>query len=61
MSEGLLFGIGAVIFVLVSWAILLFGYARFNAFYVRDQNRGDDVLTPDLAATPGTLPSSQPT
>lgn len=61
MSEGLLFGIGAVIFVLVSWAILLFGYARFNAVYIRDQNRGDDVLAPDLAATPGTLPSSQPT
>ena len=60
MSEGLLFGIGAVIFILVSSAILLFGYARFNALYVLDQNRGDDVMNPDLAATPDTLPISQP-
>jgi len=61
MSEGLLFGIGAVLFVLVSSAILLFGYDRFNALYVRDQNRGDDVMNPDLTATPATLPISQPT
>ena len=50
MSEAILFGIGAVIFVLVSSAILLFGYARFNALYVRDQNRGDDGLNAGLNA-----------
>ncbi len=61
MSEGLLFGIGAVIFFLVSSAILLFGYARFNALYVLDQNRGDDVMNPNLTASPDTLPISQPT
>jgi len=61
MSETLLFGIGAVIFVLVSSAILLFGYARFNALYVRDQNLGDDALNPDLTASSETLTFRQPT
>ena len=60
MSEALLFGIGSVIFVLVSSAILFFGYARFNAIYVRDQGQGDDVLNPDLAATTATVSSSRP-
>ena len=37
MSEGLLFAIGSVVFILVSAAILWYGYARFNEVYERDQ------------------------
>jgi hypothetical protein len=40
VSEGLLFGIGSVIFIFVSAAILFFGYARFQAIYLRDQDPG---------------------
>lgn len=48
MSEALLFGIGSVIFIFVSAAILFFGYARFNAIYLRDQDRGDAALETGL-------------
>lgn len=37
MSEGVLFAIGSVVFILVSAAILWYGYARFNEVYERDQ------------------------
>jgi hypothetical protein len=40
VSEALLFGIGSVIFIFVSAAILFFGYARFQALYLRDQGLG---------------------
>jgi hypothetical protein len=42
MSETLLFGIGSVLFIFVSAAILMFGYARFQAIYLRDQNPTDE-------------------
>lgn len=41
MTEGALFAIGSVVFILVSAAILWYGYARFNEVYERDQLAGD--------------------
>lgn len=37
MSESLLFGIGSLVFIVVTTAILMFGYARFNELYGRDR------------------------
>lgn len=37
MTEGALFAIGSVVFIMVSAAILWYGYARFNEVYERDQ------------------------
>lgn len=37
MTEGALFAIGSVVFIIVSAAILWYGYARFNEVYERDQ------------------------
>ena len=38
MSESLLFGIGSLVFIVVTTAILMFGYARFNELYGRDRD-----------------------
>ncbi len=54
MSEGLLFGLGSVLFIFVSAAIPMFGYARFQATYLRDQISGDDALK----ASPETVASA---
>ncbi len=37
MSEGILFGIGFVIFVATTTATLLFGYFQFNRLYREDR------------------------
>ena len=37
MSEGILFGIGCVVFIAVTTAVLMFGYARFNQLYNQDR------------------------
>jgi len=37
VTEGALFAIGSVVFIIVSAAILWYGYARFNEVYERDQ------------------------
>ena len=41
MTEGALFAIGSVVFILVSAAILWYGYARFNEVYELDQAEAD--------------------
>ena len=45
MSETLLFATGFVVFIFVTTAILMFGYARFNQLYAtdRDQAAGDGI------------------
>ena len=45
MTEGALFAIGSVVFILVSAAILWYGYARFNEIYERDQEETDGPPT----------------
>ena len=40
MSEGLLFAIGFVVFITVTTAVLMFGYARFNELYGKDRAAG---------------------
>ncbi len=47
MNEGLLFAIGFVVFIVVTTAILMFGYMRFNELYRRDRAkaRGPRVRT----------------
>lgn len=54
MNEGALFAIGSVVFILVSTAILWYGYARFNEVYERDHLAADgpsaeQVVTTDVA------------
>lgn len=56
MSEALLFGIGSVLFIFVSAAILVFGYARFQAIYLRDQSSGDDALEASPETAAGAVP-----
>ena len=56
MSEGALFAIGSVVFILVSAAILWYGYARFQEVYLRDQRESggpsaEQVVTTDAAGT----------
>jgi hypothetical protein len=40
MSEGILFGIGFIVFIFVTTAVLMFGYARFNQLYREDRAAG---------------------
>ena len=49
MSEGVLFAIGSVVFILVSAAILWYGYARFNEVYELDQAGADPGPTEQAA------------
>ena len=51
MTEGALFAIGSVVFILVSAAVLWYGYVRFNEVYERDQSGADGPATEDTAAT----------
>jgi hypothetical protein len=50
VSEGLLFAIGSVVFILVSAAILWYGYARFNEVYERDQSEVGGPVADQAAA-----------
>lgn len=50
MSEGALFAIGSVVFILVSAAILWYGYARFNEVYERDQAETTEPTAEQAAA-----------
>ena len=51
MSEGILFGIGFILFVITTTATLLFGYLQFNRIYREDRERADQndqtVVTAD--------------
>jgi len=54
MTEGALFAIGSVVFILVSAAILWYGYARFQEVYLHDQREAagpsaELVVTTDAA------------
>ena len=40
MNEGILFGIGFIVFILVTTSVLMFGYARFNELYGKDRESG---------------------
>ena len=40
MNEGILFGIGFTVFIVVTTSVLMFGYARFNQLYGRDRATG---------------------
>ena len=40
MSEGILFAIGFVVFIVVTVAVLMFAYARFNELYGIDRRAG---------------------
>ena len=51
MSEGVLFAIGSVVFILVSAAILWYGYARFNEVYELDQAEDGGPVADQAAAT----------
>ena len=51
MTEGALFAIGSVVFILVSAAILWYGYARFNEVYERDQLAADGSLAEQVVTT----------
>lgn len=51
MTEGALFAIGSVVFILVSAAILWYGYARFNEVYERDQRQADGPPAEQAVAT----------
>ena len=51
MTEGALFAIGSVVFILVSAAILWYGYARFNEVYERDQREADGPPAEQAVAT----------
>ena len=51
MTEGALFAIGSVVFILVSAAILWYGYARFNEVYERDQMEADGPPADQADAT----------
>jgi hypothetical protein len=51
MSEGVLFAIGSVVFILVSAAILWYGYSRFNEVYERDQEDANGPQAQQVAAT----------
>lgn len=51
MSEGALFAIGSVVFILVSAAVLWYGYVRFNEVYERDQSVTNGPATEQTAAT----------
>jgi hypothetical protein len=51
MSDIVLFSIGFVLFILVTWAILLFGYARFNQLYSTDRIRTAVTATPAVIET----------
>ena len=37
MSEAVLFGIGFIVFIVVTTSVLMFGYARFNQLYRQDR------------------------
>lgn len=39
MTEGVLFGIGFILFVITTTATLLFGYLQFNRVYREDRER----------------------
>ena len=51
MTEGALFAIGSVVFILVSAAILWYGYARFSEVYERDQLAADGSLAEQVVTT----------
>jgi hypothetical protein len=51
VTEGALFAIGSVVFVIVSAAILWYGYARFNEVYERDQLPGNGPPVQQYVAT----------
>lgn len=55
MTEGLLFAIGSVVFILVSTAVLWYGYLRFNEVYERDQSEapGQRVENPEATDVAG--------
>jgi hypothetical protein len=46
MSEIVIFSIGAVLFILLTWATMMFLYLRFNDIYRIDQaaTDGPDIL-----------------
>lgn len=46
MSDTLLFGVGSVVFILLTWATLMFLYLRFNDVYRSDQAEADTA--PDI-------------
>lgn len=50
MTESLLFATGSVVFILVSTAILWYGYLRFNEVYERDQSGAAGQLEDNSAA-----------
>ena len=51
MTEGVLFAIGSVVFIMVSAAILWYGYARFNEVYERDQVAAEGQALEGVEAT----------
>ena len=51
MTEGALFAIGSVVFIIVSAAILWYGYARFNEVYERDQAAANGAALEGADAT----------
>ena len=51
MTEGALFAIGSVVFIMVSAAILWYGYARFNEVYERDQVAAEGQALEGVEAT----------
>jgi len=51
MSEGALFAIGSVVFIIVSAAILWYGYARFQEIYLRDQRESGGPAAEQIVAT----------
>ncbi len=44
MSEGILFGVGFIIFVATTTATLLFGYFQFNRLYREDRAAGPSAF-----------------
>ena len=60
MSEIVLFSIGAVLFIFLTWATLVFLYLRFNDVYRVDQAKpadGPEILTEgnvELLSSPDT-------
>lgn len=57
MNEVILFSIGSVLFIFVTWATMMFLYLRFNTVYRTDQATADgpEILTEgnvELLSTP---------
>ena len=59
MSNTLLFGIGSIVFILLTWATLMFLYLRFNDVYRGDQAKatsGPNIVVDgnlEVLASPG--------